>query len=95
MINMKVCHNQNGDDVLSVILDISFASYILSSVAMILILVIIVSRRGHWAAIGLTLSYTLAFCLKGLSFTGWTNSGEGIYSIFYYNCVGKKEVLQL
>ena len=76
MINMKICgRNQDGDEILGVIIDTSCASYTLSSIAMLFILVLIVCKRGHWAAIGLTLAYTLAFGLKGLAYSGLVDVG--------------------
>ena len=73
-----MCQKHNGDAILSVILTTSFAIYITSAFAMGLILGLIVFKRGHWVAMVLTLAYTVAYCLKGLSFENWFNEGEGI-----------------
>ena len=48
------------------------------TVVMLIILGLVLKKRGNWIAVVFTVSYTVGYFIKGLSFNSWVNNdGNG------------------
>ena len=65
------CPGDKGDRIYSNILDATFYVYMFQSAMMLVVLILVIRRRGNWIAILFTVAYGIAYAIKGVSFKNW------------------------
>ena len=67
------CPNENGDVTYLNIIRVSFAYYMLASCFMVVVLGIVLKKRGSWVAIVITSFNTLGYLLQCLTFSKFSD----------------------
>ena len=77
--------NENGDNVYAVIIDITMWVYLLETLFMLVVLGLVIRKRGNWFAIFLTVLNLIGYFLKGVSFSPFTSDNNQT-DICYLDC---------
>ena len=55
--------------------------YLLQAITMGVVLTILFVKKGNWVAKVLTFAYMLAYCITGLLFSDWVDSGYKLTNV--------------
>ena len=62
------CPGEVGDRIYSIILDVTFYVYMFNCAMMLVVLILVIRKRGNWIAILFVVAFGCAYLIKGLSF---------------------------